>query len=166
MPGIESLLPAAMRFNRPRPWFLIALLCSCLGAVLAPSIHAQTLPLVAADAAESEVQIEQFIERWRKAWEARDADLYLAHYAPSYAGKAETPAAWQASRRQVLHAASDLEIRFEAPEIYFSSPVQAEVHFRQHYRSASHADIGKKVLTLVRWDGRWLITAEQFTPLQ
>lgn len=141
------------------------LLCSCLGGLHAPSIHAQTMPLVAADAAESEVQIQQFIERWRSAWAARDVDRYLAHYLPSHAGRAATPEAWQASRRQALRAASELEIRLESPEIYFSSPVQAEAHFRQHYRSASHADIGDKVLTLVRWDGRWLITAEKFTPL-
>lgn len=144
----------------------LTLLFLCLCGFQPAFSTAQEMPVTAPDSAVAEVQIEQFIERWRSAWEARDADLYLAHYAPSYAGKAATPAAWQASRRQTLRAASDLEIRLEPPEIYFSSPVHVEVHFRQHYRSAGHADIGGKVLTLVRWDGRWLITAEKFTPLQ
>lgn len=142
--------------------FLLFCLCGCL-----PTLSiAQEMPAVEQDNVIAERQIKQFLERWRGAWEARDTDLYLAHYAPNYAGKADNPSAWQANRRQALGAASDLEIRIDAPEIHFPSPARAEVHFQQRYRSASHTDLGKKMLVLVRWDGRWLITAETFTPLR
>lgn len=114
---------------------------------------------------QSETEIRQFVESWRNAWQARDFKLYLAHYGPDFKASAESAEDWQSQRKKALRGTGALEIRVDQLKISNPSAVRADVEFVQHYRASGYADSGIKRMTLMRWDGRWLIMAETFTAM-
>ncbi|WP_234087111.1 nuclear transport factor 2 family protein [Azonexus sp. R2A61] len=121
---------------------------------------------IAEPMADARADVRRFLESWRKAWAGRDAEAYLAHYAPEFKGGNDSPESWRAGRKRVLGSGGALEIRLGTPDIRFDGADRADVVCEQYYRSEKLADVGTKRLSLVRRDGRWLIAGERFTALK
>jgi len=129
------------------------------GATASPVAPA-TVPAVSADAA-----LDKAMKDWLAAWMARDAEGYLAAYAPKFApGGDITRDAWAQKRRQVLGRAG--EIRIDVADLQADvAGDHAEIRFRQSYRSPSFSDVVMKTLSWERIDGKWLIAGEAVEPL-
>jgi tetratricopeptide (TPR) repeat protein len=99
---------------------------------------------------------------WAKAWSAKDADAYLAHYAPGFQVPGGEPrAAWETTRRDRITKAKSIEVTVGSPKVSFDSNGRAIVSFRQGYKSDTVNTSGAKTLTLTKNNDRWLIVQER-----
>ena len=88
---------------------------------------------------------------------------FLGAYTADYAGNADSPAAWQASRRRIIEQAGLIDISFGEATIAMDGKDRATLTFPMNYRSKRFEDEGIKQLQLVRDQGQWRIAREQFT---
>ena len=103
------------------------------------------------------------VNAWAKAWSAKDVDAYLAFYGKDFktpGGQAR--ADWEKARRQRIIAPKSIAVTVQAPKVSLSADGQAQVTFRQGYRSdLIKGSTTTKTLVLARIDGRWLIQQER-----
>jgi len=105
-------------------------------------------------------QIKTIIESWRKAWEEKRLDDYIAFYHPDFEGKKKNRATWK-KYKQILNRrnkrirvkVSDIKLHFAKSRIY--------VLFRQDYRSDSFKGDGFKLLELKTDKDSWKIYREK-----
>ena len=101
------------------------------------------------------------IQSWASAWSAKKVNDYLGHYSKNFvpsAGMAR--GVWEASRRERINKAKGISIAIEEIKFLRVEPTQAEVVFRQRYKSDGFADDSQKTLILVYADGLWKIDRE------
>jgi tetratricopeptide (TPR) repeat protein len=99
---------------------------------------------------------------WAKAWSAKDADAYLAHYAPGFQVPGGEPRpAWETTRRDRITKAKSIEVTVGSPKVSFDANGRAIVSFRQGYKSDTVNTSGAKTLTLTKNNDRWLIVQER-----
>jgi len=102
------------------------------------------------------------VNGWAKAWSAKDADAYLAHYAPGFQVPGGEPrAAWEAMRRDRITKPISIEVTVGSPKVSFDANGQAIVSFRQGYKSDTLTTSGAKTLVLTKNNDRWLIFQER-----
>jgi hypothetical protein len=112
--------------------------------------------------ADGRAAVMDAVNAWAAAWSRRDADAYLAAYAPGFrAPDGLSRAAWEKLRRQRIGAASSITVRVDAPEVAIDGADTATVRFRQDYRSNLLSNADKKTLRLARQDGHWRIVEER-----
>ncbi len=102
------------------------------------------------------------VNAWAKAWSAKDVDAYLAFYGKDFktpGGQAR--ADWEKARRQRIIAPKSIAVTVQAPKVSLSADGQAQVTFRQGYRSDKIKTSGTKTLAMVKSDGKWLIREER-----
>jgi tetratricopeptide (TPR) repeat protein len=99
---------------------------------------------------------------WAKAWSVKDADAYLAYYAPSFQVPGGEPrAAWEATRRDRITKPKSIEVTVGSPKVSFDANGRAIVSFRQGYKSDTLNTSGAKTLMLTKISDRWLIVQER-----
>jgi tetratricopeptide (TPR) repeat protein len=99
---------------------------------------------------------------WAKAWSVKDADAYLAYYAPSFQVPGGEPrTAWEATRRDRITKPKSIEVTVGSPKVSFDANGRAIVSFRQGYKSDTLNTSGAKTLTLTKISDRWLIVQER-----
>lgn len=103
------------------------------------------------------------VEAWLQAWSERNADAYLGHYSPEFSTGEPgfSFAQWSQQRRQRLLkqpwiAVKALEMRVEP-----AGTDQAQVRFKQDYRSPALTEITHKRLVLRRQGSSWRIVSER-----
>jgi tetratricopeptide (TPR) repeat protein len=108
-----------------------------------------------------------WLEEWRQAWEARDADRYLSFYSEAFsargAGGNKDKAAWAAEKRDKLKHGqpkvkiSDLRVQKNDDILVFS--------FVQDYRDRGYSDRGLKKLFVREEGGKLRIVSEEWRKL-
>ena len=102
------------------------------------------------------------VNGWAKAWSNRNADAYLAYYAPGFqVPGGEARANWEATRRDRIVKPKLIEVTVGSPKVSFDANGQAVVKFRQGYKSDTLNTSGAKILTLVKNNDRWQIVQER-----
>lgn len=102
------------------------------------------------------------VNGWAKAWSAKDADAYLAHYAPGFQVPGGEPrATWETMRRDRITKPKSIEVTVGSPKVSFDANGQAVVSFRQGYKSDTLNTSGAKTLVLTKNNDRWLIFQER-----
>jgi murein L,D-transpeptidase YafK len=107
-------------------------------------------------------ELQNFLNNWLKAWNELDLNNYLAAYDPQ---KFEDPvrgrfAAFKAYKKRIFGQSKDLQVAITDVSLV-RQETYVVVTFRQHYKSATIKDIGKKTLYLVQDEYyRWKIVAE------
>jgi tetratricopeptide (TPR) repeat protein len=107
-------------------------------------------------------QVIATIQSWAKAWSKKDAQAYLAFYAPDF----ETPEGmsredWEKQRTERLQNPKFIQVVILKPSVTLSAPNEAIVVFRQNYRSNTIKSSGSKTLQLVKAGDKWLIKSEK-----
>ena len=111
--------------------------------------------------AETEAALSA-VKGWAKAWSAKDADAYLAYYAPGFQVPGGEPrATWEAARRDRITRPRSIEVTVGSPKVSFDANGRAIVSFRQGYKSDTLNTSGAKTLTLTKYNDRWLIIQER-----
>ena len=102
------------------------------------------------------------VKDWAKVWSAKDAEAYLAHYAPAFQVPGGEPrATWEATRRDRITKPKSIEVTVGSPKVVFDANGQAIVTFRQSYKSDTLNTSSTKTLTLTKNNDRWLIVQER-----
>jgi len=102
------------------------------------------------------------VNGWAKAWSSKNADAYLAYYAPSFqVPGGEARANWEATRRDRIVKPKLIEVTVGSPKVSFDANGRAVVKFRQGYKSDTLNTSGAKILTLVKNNDRWQIVQER-----
>src|SRR5882672_10695143 len=113
-------------------------------------------------AADARAEVLKTVNGWAQAWSKKDADAYLAHYAKDFKTPGgEARADWEKGRRSRIDAPKSISVGVESAKVTMRNPQQASVSFRQTYRSDKLSTKSRKILELVKADGRWLIKEEK-----
>jgi hypothetical protein len=116
----------------------------------------------ASEAAEAEDEVVRTLQAWARAWSSGDTKQYLGYYAPGFRPPGgQSRAAWEQSRRERVVKGKRIVVQVQAPKVTFARPEEAVVLFRQIYKSDSLSTSGRKQITMVRHNGRWLIQREE-----
>jgi murein L,D-transpeptidase YafK len=99
---------------------------------------------------------------WKKAWESRDTDRYLANYSSRFRSESHDLAAWKARKRQVNAGKAWVKVGVGDMSLfaYPGTKDMMMVTFRQDYRSSNLSNVTLKRQYWVREGGQWRILAE------
>jgi Flp pilus assembly protein TadD/ketosteroid isomerase-like protein len=113
-------------------------------------------------AANDEEAASKAVADWAAAWSRKDVKAYLAHYAKDFQTPGgEARAAWEAERSQRISKPRSIQVTIEDLAVSMDGADKAVASFRQHYRAPGFKSSTKKVLVLVKRDGKWLIQQER-----
>jgi tetratricopeptide (TPR) repeat protein len=102
------------------------------------------------------------VNGWAKAWSLKNADAYLAFYAPNFqVPGGELRANWEATRRDRIVKPKQIEVTVGSPKVSFDANGRAVVKFRQGYKSDTLNTSGAKTLILAKINDRWQILQER-----
>jgi len=129
---------------------------------LTPVIIADEIGWTDASALEADRKsLADTFEAWRAAWEKRDTERYLSHYAARFNSEGQNLAAWSAHKRKVNAAKSWIKVSMskvamlQDPREHF-----VVVSFQQDYRSNNLSNVMRKRQYWIKNDGRWRILYE------
>ena len=100
-------------------------------------------------------------ESWRAAWEKRDTERYLSHYAARFHSEDQNLAEWSEHKRKVN--ASKSWIKLAVSKVAMLQDPREKfvvVSFDQDYRSSNLSNVMRKRQYWVKNDGRWRILYE------
>jgi hypothetical protein len=109
-----------------------------------------------------EQAVLQTVSAWAGAWSQKKVETYLAFYAQDFkTPKGEGRPEWEAARRERISSAKEIEVGVESPKVVMKDENNATVSFRQNYRSDTFKVNSRKILVMVRHEGRWVIQEER-----
>ena len=109
--------------------------------------------------------VEDFVERWRRAWESLDIGAYMAFYADDFRGSGKDKAQWRSHKVALLDRYSSIRVELEDMNV---APTENGVHvtFVQKYKADRFGDVGIKDLFVRKNGDRWEIVKEGWKPLK
>jgi adhesin transport system outer membrane protein len=128
--------------------------------VLPSSGAPRSAPALAPVAADATAGARQRVSAWAAAWSAKDADAYLAFYAPDFAPGRSSHADWMAERRRRLAKSGPVSVTVKGAQARQLADGRVETEFAQVYASSGFRDSTRKTLTWALRDGRWQIVGE------
>jgi len=115
-----------------------------------------------ASAADGSAEIVAALNGWAEAWSKKDADAYLAYYAKEFKTPGgESRSDWEKARRARIAAPKSISVSVTTPKVTMTGPNQANVTFRQAYRSDVLKTSSTKTIIMTKNDGRWQIAQEK-----
>jgi len=144
----------------PEPAETVAAATTTPGTIEKPATAAAK-PAAQATKADTDAVLAA-VNGWAKAWSSKNADAYLAYYAPNFqVPGGEARASWEATRRDRIIKPKLIEVTIGSPRVSFDANGRAVVKFRQGYKSDTLNTSGAKILTLVKNNDRWQIVQER-----
>jgi capsular exopolysaccharide synthesis family protein len=111
-----------------------------------------------------ELEIQRFIENWRRAWEQGNLKAYMDCYHPQFETKKMDFHHWKKHKQDVFAQSARRNIEISDTHIE-SNGSNAVVTFKQRYETAKHRDVGLKTLHLLHHQNYWTIVKETWQPL-
>jgi tetratricopeptide (TPR) repeat protein len=116
----------------------------------------------AAEKADAPSEIVAALNGWAQAWSKKDADAYLAYYAKEFKTPGGEPRGdWEKARRARIAAPKSIAVSVASPKVTLTGPNQANVTFRQAYRSDVLKSNSTKTIVMTKNEGRWQIAQEK-----
>lgn len=100
-----------------------------------------------------------FIDKWRKAWMAKDIESYMNCYSPSFRNGTMDKDQWRARKTVLNKKYRYIKVDVDNIAVEWTT-AGAKVSFLQSYRSDQLQTSGTKTLQLVNRKNRWLIETE------
>lgn len=110
------------------------------------------------------VALNEFIEGWRKSWQAQDLDEYMKYYDEKFKAPGFNFETWMKHKKK-------LKARYEYIKVQLSQPFlllhkdQLIVKTFQRYESNNHTDFGVKTLYAIKTDSGYKIIREEWVPV-
>jgi len=102
------------------------------------------------------------LDGWAEAWSKKDADAYLAYYAKEFKTPGgESRSDWEKARRARIAAPKSISVSVTTPKVIMTGPNQANVTFRQAYKSDVLKANSSKSVVMTKSEGRWQIAQEK-----
>ncbi len=109
-------------------------------------------------------ELAQYLENWRRDWESRNTDSYLAHYGQTFSGSGQNLAKWSQHKRQVNAAKSWIKVSVSnvGMFLYPGRDDLVVINFDQDYSSNNLSNKMKKHQYWMKENknGRWKIIHE------
>ncbi len=107
-------------------------------------------------------ELAQRVESWRRDWENREVDGYLAHYAAGFTTGRKDLARWSAQKHKVNAGKTWIRVKLEGISIFLypGRDDLAVVTFDQDYASSNLVHQMRKRQYWIREDGVWRILQE------
>jgi murein L,D-transpeptidase YafK len=107
-------------------------------------------------------ELSQRIESWRRDWESRDTEKYLAHYAASFQSGKTDLAQWSEQKRSVNAGKAWIKLKLEKVSVFLypGRDDLAVVTFDQDYASSNLSNQMRKRQYWIREGGAWRILHE------
>ncbi|MEQ1668242.1 MAG: tetratricopeptide repeat protein [Sulfuriferula sp.] len=126
--------------------------------VVTPSKPADTKPGVTVVANSD---ITSAVQAWADAWANQNVEAYLAGYAPKFKTPNDEPRSdWETTRRERISTPKKIVVVLSDINVTNVTNDTASVSFKQMYQSDRLKSNARKTLTLVKTNGKWLITEE------
>jgi tetratricopeptide (TPR) repeat protein len=131
-------------------------------AAAEPQKPAEPKPAPSAAPKNEPANVLKAVHAWAEAWSRKDVEGYLSHYAASFdpPGK-ESRADWAKTRKERIDAPKTISVEIESPKVTMRGADEAQVSFRQNYRSDRLKSTSRKTLDMVKTDKGWQIRREQ-----
>jgi hypothetical protein len=105
--------------------------------------------------------VEPFIASWAEAWQQKNIETYLSHYATDFSTPGNiSRAAWEQKRRQRLAKPKFIKVQISGMEKQKVNDSHVQATFIQEYQSDIYVDKVVKTLDLIWENGSWLIAYE------
>lgn len=104
--------------------------------------------------------VQAAVAAWATAWERKDMNAYVGAYVPGYKGSDSSASRWQDGRRQRIVGKTRISLELSGVTVELLPGDVAKVSFRQDYSADQFTASTRKVLELVKRNGRWLINKE------
>jgi tetratricopeptide (TPR) repeat protein len=119
-------------------------------------------PAAETPAANGSAEIVAALNGWAEAWSKKDADAYLAYYAKEFKTPGgESRSDWEKARRARIAAPKSISVSVTTPKVTMTGPNQANVTFRQAYKSDVLKANSSKSVVMTKSEGRWQIAQEK-----
>lgn len=108
------------------------------------------------------LEMNNFVENWRQAWESQDIEKYMSFYDPSFRAPGFDYAGWK-------NLKSGLKAKYEFIKVHLSQPYiimhndQLIVKTLQKYESNQHEDYGVKTIYALHTKDGYKIIREEWT---
>ena len=102
------------------------------------------------------------LDRWRRDWEARDTERYLAHYSETFTSGKTNFEQWAKQKRRVNAAKTWIRLKLDNVSVFLypGRDDLAVVNFDQDYASSNLLNKMRKRQYWIREDGAWRILHE------
>lgn len=109
------------------------------------------------------VDINLFLDQWRRAWEEGDLNRYLSFYADNFLpANGDSRAEWESQRISRVSPERGINVNLSNIEIFFlQDQSTARAVFEQAYQARNYSDQSRKELMLTNKGNRWYIVGEQ-----
>ena len=107
--------------------------------------------------------VSKHLEKWVRAWEKQDIELYLSFYSKEFKGSKERHADWRTSRQAAFKRPTNISIQLQNIQISQNKGT-VEINFTQIFKSDGYSDIGIKELVWVKNGSDWRIIKETWMP--
>ena len=104
-------------------------------------------------------ELLSFVEKWRKAWIAKDISTYINCYSPSFKSGSMDRDSWKAKKTYLNNRYAYITVSIKDIVVEWTES-GANVSFFQTYKSDQYQTTGTKRLQLVNKNNRWMIESE------
>ena len=102
------------------------------------------------------------LQDWADAWSSKNVAAYLSFYASDFkTPNGESRATWDSARTERISKPKSIKVGISNAKVSFTDDNHATVSFRQSYRASHLSTSSKKILALVKTEGKWLIQEER-----
>jgi murein L,D-transpeptidase YafK len=140
-------------------------------AVVSRSVQIGLTPVIIADGVDwvapgalraLRTELAQRIEDWRRDWESRDTDSYLAHYSESFSTGKTGYTQWAAQKHKVNAGKAWIRVKLDRTSIFLYPGREdlAVVSFDQDYSSSNLTNRMRKRQYWIKENGEWRILHE------
>ena len=115
------------------------------------------------DKSDSLDLVSNHLDKWVRAWETQDIELYLSFYSKEFKGSKEEHADWRISRQAALKKHTNISVQLQNIQISQGKDT-VDINFTQTFKSDRFSDIGVKELVWAKKGSDWEIIKETWTP--
>jgi murein L,D-transpeptidase YafK len=109
-------------------------------------------------------ELEAFVEQWRRAWESKDIERYMAFYHSEFFSDSMDYDGWKQDKLHKFISSSQIRVETGNLNIQSDEPFTWRLRFFQKYYTESYQDAGYKSLLINGRPGKILILQENWTP--
>jgi len=104
--------------------------------------------------------IAPLVQSWKKAWEGKRLETYIAHYHPDFVGNGRNLQEWKRYKKRLNTKYKRISVKVSELKTRISGGT-SRAWFKQRYRSDAFKSDGYKILEFRKKGGRWKIYREK-----
>ena len=108
--------------------------------------------------------VRALISDWADSWQEKNIDRYMSYYSHDFRSGGLDYSGWQDKKARLFKKSESPSLKVSDLWVVIEGN-HASASFIQHYRDARYADIGEKIINLVKKNGKWQIISEEWRPI-